>query len=105
MNGSFFIAVRTVKSTGTMSFSPGRKKRCLKDTLTVTRSSGPPPSGGSITIESAIGEGADGTWTIICQDLSEGAQGVLTEWRVEIAYDDAVAADATTWTDVKGLYR
>jgi subtilisin-like proprotein convertase family protein len=51
-----------------------------------------------------IGEGADGTWTIICQDLSEDAEGVLTEWRVEITYDDAVSADVPTWSEVKALF-
>jgi len=50
------------------------------------------------------GEGADGDWTIICQDLSSGTQGTLTEWRVEIGYDDAVGVEGMTLTGIKALF-
>ena len=50
-------------------------------------------------------EGAGGTWTIICQDWSQGGgDSTLNEWRVEIGYDDTVATDARTLSDVKALF-
>lgn len=51
------------------------------------------------------GEGAGGTWTISCQDWSQGGgNSVLNEWRVEVGYEDTVASDAKTLTDVKALF-
>ena len=52
------------------------------------------------------GEGAGGTWTIICQDNSQGGgDSTLNEWRVEVGYDDAVASDAHTLSGVKALFQ
>jgi subtilisin-like proprotein convertase family protein len=52
-----------------------------------------------------VGEGGGGTWTIACQDWSQGGgDAVLNEWRVEITYDDSVATDAHTLTKVKALF-
>jgi subtilisin-like proprotein convertase family protein len=52
-----------------------------------------------------IGEGMSGTWTMIWQDLSNGETGTLTEWRIKVTYDDAIATEETDWTDIKALYR
>lgn len=32
------------------------------------------------------GDAAGGTWTLICNDYSNGAAGVLNEWRLEVTY-------------------
>ncbi|MBD3220502.1 hypothetical protein GF314_04600 [bacterium] len=51
------------------------------------------------------GEGGGGTWTIAGQDWSQGGgDSVITEWRVEITYDDAVANEATTFGALKALF-
>lgn len=51
------------------------------------------------------GEGAGGTWTIACQDWSQGGgDSVLNEWRVEIGYDDAVSAEAHSLSSIKALF-
>ncbi len=51
------------------------------------------------------GEGGGGTWTIAGQDWSRGGgDSVITEWRVEITYDDAVANEATTLGALKALF-
>jgi hypothetical protein len=52
-----------------------------------------------------VGEGGGGTWTIAGQDWSQGGgNSVITEWRVEITYDDAVAAEAVTLSGIKALF-
>lgn len=52
-----------------------------------------------------VGEGGGGTWTISCQDWSQGGgNAVLTEWRVELTYDDTVSGDAYTLSGVKALF-
>ena len=51
-------------------------------------------------------EGAGGTWTIICQDWSQGGgDSTLNEWQVEISYEDTVAADTHTLSGVKALFQ
>jgi len=52
-----------------------------------------------------LDEGAGGTWTIAGQDWSQGGgDSVITEWRVEITYDDTLPVAATTWSAVKTLF-
>lgn len=51
------------------------------------------------------GEGAGGTWTISCQDWSQGGgDSVLNEWRVEIGYEDTVPTEGHTLSAVKALF-
>ncbi len=33
-----------------------------------------------------VGDTAGGTWTLVCNDYSNGAAGVLNEWRIEVTY-------------------
>ena len=52
------------------------------------------------------GEGGGGTWTIICQDWSEGGgASTLNQWRVEIGYDDVVDTESTSLGSIKALFR
>ncbi len=52
------------------------------------------------------GEGAGGVWYIHCQDWSQGGgNSTLNEWRVEIGYEDTVAAEESTLSNVKALFR
>jgi subtilisin-like proprotein convertase family protein len=51
-----------------------------------------------------LGEGMTGTWTIGCQDLSQGMPATLNEWRLELGYDDVIAVDTSTWSTVKALF-
>ncbi len=51
-----------------------------------------------------LGEGMSGTWTIICQDWSQGMPATLNEWRLELGYDDAIATETSTWSTVKALF-
>jgi subtilisin-like proprotein convertase family protein len=51
-----------------------------------------------------LGEGMTGTWTILCQDWSRDYSATLNEWRLELSYDEAVAAETATWSSVKALF-
>ena len=50
------------------------------------------------------GEGAEGVWTLTCQDHSSGSEGTLNEWRVSITYE-VTPVQGSTWGDVKALYQ
>ena len=52
-----------------------------------------------------IGEYTEGDWTLDCRDYSNSAVGTLNSWQLKLTYDDQVATEQESWSQIKALYR